>query len=438
MLLDCRLALIIDARSFFTLSKHCTLSDFPFPTLDLSSLADQSWPAGLRIAVVGRLGAMSRAQAIELIRHRGGQVIERGLSQVQIIVIGADSDSASSQRFDAATNTAIGSGAIEVLSETDFWHRLGLDHDQDRSTIVYTPRMLADLIEVPLRNVRRWIRLGLLQPVRVNHRLPYFNFEGLQNARRIQQWTLAGLSAESIVRQLRGLLDQASEEHGPNYDQLDIHLEGNTLLACVNNHWVDPSGQLRLNFAESTASVDEMPAEATISIASFQNLPASPVHDEGESMDQLTMLQMAEQAEDDGKLSEAVEWFRVMMARFGATADLHFSLAELLYRLGDINAARERYYAALEIDNEFLEARTNLGCVLMESNQLDLAIAAFQGVLAVNEAYPDVHYHLARALDDSQQSVLAEAHWRRFVELVPHSPWSIEARERLEASADLF
>ncbi|MCA9165314.1 MAG: tetratricopeptide repeat protein, partial [Planctomycetales bacterium] len=45
--------------------------------------------------------------------------------------------------------------------------------------------------------------------------------------------------------------------------------------------------------------------------------------------------------------------------------------------------------------------------------------------------YPDVHYHMARALDDLERLEEAERHWREFLELAPESPWADEARDRL-------
>ena len=88
------------------------------------------------------------------------------------------------------------------------------------------------------------------------------------------------------------------------------------------------------------------------------------------------------------------------LAAGGPSPEICFQLAELLYRLGDVTAARERYYMAIELDEDYVEARANLGCVLAETGQLELAVAAFQGALRYHSDYPDVHYHLARTLDD--------------------------------------
>jgi tetratricopeptide (TPR) repeat protein len=116
----------------------------------------------------------------------------------------------------------------------------------------------------------------------------------------------------------------------------------------------------------------------------------------------------------------------------GPSPELCFQLAEFLYRLGEISAARERYFMAIELDEDFVEARANLGCVLAETGELELAVAAFQGTLAYHRDYPDVHYHLARTLDELHRGQEALQHWHQFLQLSPDSPWAIEARARLD------
>ncbi len=73
----------------------------------------------------------------------------------------------------------------------------------------------------------------------------------------------------------------------------------------------------------------------------------------------------------------------------------------------------------------------NLGCVLAETGQPELAVAAFQGALARHGDYPDVHFHLARTLDDLGRSEEAIQHWHCFLRLAADSPWAAEARDRL-------
>ena len=91
------------------------------------------------------------------------------------------------------------------------------------------------------------------------------------------------------------------------------------------------------------------------------------------------------------------------------TAEDHFSLAELLYRCGDLAAARERYYAAIELDENYVEARANLGCVLAEQGEHALAEAAFRGALEYHADFADAHFHLARLLDRAGSNVRGRA-----------------------------
>ena len=131
-----------------------------------------------------------------------------------------------------------------------------------------------------------------------------------------------------------------------------------------------------------------------------------------------------------GNSGQAIEVYRAILVSGESTADDHFALAELLYRTGDLAAARERYYVAIELDEDYVEARANLGCVLAELGELPLAEAALRGALAYHPDYADAHFHLARLLDRVEQRKEASKHWRKFLDLAPASPWADEARDR--------
>ena len=135
--------------------------------------------------------------------------------------------------------------------------------------------------------------------------------------------------------------------------------------------------------------------------------------------------------EEAGELDIAIDLYRSFLAGYGLRAEVCFQLAELLYRTNDYTAARERYYMAIELDENYVEARANLGCVLIDTGELDLAIAALLGALKYHPDYPDAHYHLARTLDELGQTEKATDHWRAFLVLAPDSPWAQQARDRL-------
>ena len=41
---------------------------------------------------------------------------------------------------------------------------------------LYTPAMMAGLLKISPRHIRRWHRMGLLNSVRIAHRIPYFDY----------------------------------------------------------------------------------------------------------------------------------------------------------------------------------------------------------------------------------------------------------------------
>jgi tetratricopeptide (TPR) repeat protein len=290
--------------------------------------------------------------------------------------------------------------------------------------------MLADLLGVSLATIRRWHRRGLIVPAREVHRLPYFDFQEVATARRLAELLAAGASPQAIERKLEKLSRYVPDVERP-LAQLSVIVEGQQLLLRQEEGLVEPGGQRRIDFDALETHGCAAPSDAggshhgTLSLADYlaeQPDLASPEE----------MIELAAGYEDNGHLESAAEMYRAALASGGPRPDICFQLAELLYRLGDISAARERYFMAIELDEDFVEARANLGCVLAETGELELAVAAFQGTLAYHPDYPDVHYHLARVLDDLGRSEAAELSWRRFLALSPNSPWADEARARLE------
>jgi tetratricopeptide (TPR) repeat protein len=137
---------------------------------------------------------------------------------------------------------------------------------------------------------------------------------------------------------------------------------------------------------------------------------------------------MAEELESQGELAAAADLYHAALAAGGPSADLCFALAELFYRLGDLAASRERYFMAIELDESFVEARANLGCLLAEQGQLPMAVAALEGALRFHPDYADAHYHLAKTLHELDRRGEALPHWKAFLRLAPDSPWAAEVR----------
>lgn len=302
------------------------------------------------------------------------------------------------------------------------------DHSQ-----LYTPAMLAELLRVSVRTVRRWHRAGFIEPASEVMQLPYFDYEGLSTARQLASWMQQGASVQSIQTQLEALRARAGADE--TLQQLPIVAEGKRLILRQGDQFYEASGQLRFGFESPTQDdASDQPA-----IFQFQPRVDSHSHPRQPSRSgELTVAQIIDEAtaaEDESDFEAAVEWYRTALAVHGPDSYICFQIAELLYRAGDVSGARERYFFALELNPEMVEARANLGCVLAECGQLDLAIAAFEGALAQYPDYADVHFHLARVLDDANEVGKAVEHWQRFIELAPASPWAEEAQHRLSQCA---
>jgi tetratricopeptide (TPR) repeat protein len=206
-----------------------------------------------------------------------------------------------------------------------------------------------------------------------------------------------------------------------------VVVEGRRLFLRLGEDLAEPGGQLLFDFDQRQLEDDATETPATIAITA--------AHRAGGDDSLETLVEQLQQEaidwEDEGQLDRAAAAYRTLLMAAGPRAEIHFALADVLYRANDLSAARERYYAALEIDEEYVEARASLGCVLAETGELELAAATFAGALEYHPDFADVHYHLAHTLDRLGRHDEAAGHFETFLELAPESPWAEAARDRL-------
>ncbi len=396
---------------------------------------------GKRIAIVGRLASLSRRELAHLLRQQGAKVLERPGPEADILILGEGTGEALSKStsslgicLPASLQEAAAEGHLELVPESQLWERLGIINENSEIHRLYTPAMLAELLRVPLAQLRRWYQRGWLRPAKVVHKLPYFDFQEVTVARRLAELYQAGATTQTILRQMADLSRCRPDLDRP-LGQLPLRIEGKQILLWDGDRLMEPGGQLRLEFegvptqAEQNQNLPQRPgasSSAAFCLAErFVPTDSPPYYSPEE------MVQIAMQFEETGQLREAAEMLRAALAAAGPSPELCFQLAELLYRMGDLSGARERYYMAIELDEDFVEARCNLGCLLAETGETELAVAALQGALAYHPHYADAHYHLARLLDQLGRTEQAKSHWRSFLALAPESPWSQQAQTRL-------
>ncbi len=299
----------------------------------------------------------------------------------------------------------------------------------------YTLAMLAELVRLPVATIRRWQRQGILVECHSVRRLSYFDFTEVTIARLLASLIHAGCSLRSIDRQLQELERHLPAEDRPLANPALV-VVGRKLILRRGDDLSELGGQLLIDF-DTTDDGNDTDAPREPNVLSLDRCSTDDaigtIKLKTVACDlQSTDLQQAALAwEERGELARAVESYRLMLVVDGPSADVNFALADLLYRMRDLTAARERFYMAVELDEEFVEARAMLGCVLSENDELELAVAAFRGALSFHSDYADVHYHLAGVLERLDESNIAEQHWRRFLELSPESPWAETARVQL-------
>ena len=392
--------------------------------------------AGIRVALLGRFGGMNQREAGNVLRSFGIIIGEPDPDAIDWIVVGAsESPLAEADLIRGPIRDAAAAGKLEILHETELWQRCGLVDIQTSPRQYYTPVMLSHLLGISVRVIRRWHRRGLIKPVETLHRLHYYDFQEVTTARRLAGWIASGANPKMIEQSLVELVEVLPDIQRP-LDQLSILVEGKQVLLRSGEGLVETGGQLRFDFdladddQQSSTYWPELTSDdppATLSMFAGMDPPTEIVD---------PMIQRAYEAEDEGDLGVAIDYLHIAMGNGGPRPDWCFQLAELLYRTGDITAARERYFMTIELDPDFVEARASLGNVLVETGQYELAVSAFRGALSLHDDYADAHYHLAKLLDDLDRDVEADHHWKSFLELAPDSPWAGEARSRLAGASN--
>ena len=294
---------------------------------------------------------------------------------------------------------------------------------------LHTVAMIAAVTRVPAAAVRHWIRAGFLRPARRSGRIGWFDYGELVIARRLARLLEAGLELREIDARLAGLhplgaVAAAREDAG-------ILVDGRRLSVRRGGELLGAGGQRQFAFYGDDDAECGRPSAAEPWTAPFSGVRTESIGGRGEAMGG-DLEAMAAELEALGEYDAAAEALRALLQAAGPCAQVSFSLAELLYRAGDRTAARERYYAAIELEPDHLEARTSLGCVLAELGDLDLAEAALDGVLRQQPDYADAHWHLAGVLEERGRRCDAERHLRAFLALAPDSPWARSAQERLD------
>lgn len=381
----------------------------------------------LKARVVACVGFQDEEFQTDL-RQAGAEVRLPDADQVEVLIVDtAITDSKSlrkllpeevMQRLQRGDIQLVGKAQLQSLWEGQ----------QENIRSLYSRSMIAELLGLPVSTIRSWHRRGLIQPVNKISHLPYFDFEEVLAAKQIATLVELGVEPKTIEKNIRQFATWLPDFQRP-LNQLSILVEGKTILLRQADGLVEPGGQRRLDFDHQTDPSDELELEAEGHILPFNDCRVIELGPHS-GIDEY--VELAEQLEASGELSDAIEVYRSLQFAFGPDPDTCLRIGELLFRLGDSTGARERYFFAIELDETMVEARAALGCILAQLGQEEHAISALLGALEYHPEYADVHFQLARLYQNASNFEQAKRHWSRFVALSPTGPWADEARSQLQ------
>lgn len=388
---------------------------------------------------------MTHRQAMDLAEQHGGATTHSVSKQTSMLVVGEEgwpleTDGKPSVKLQQVTEWRQQGLDIKVVPESEWLHLLGLEERRRDVHRLLTPAMLSQSLNVSVGLVRHWERIGLIKPVKKVFRLPYFDFQEVACVRRLSELLKAGVSQHELEGSLSRLQSMLpGTEH--SLSQLTLLARDHHVVIRDEAGLLEPiSRQRLLDFDdESTKAMrqgdDETgrpeteKASASITSAPCLLVSSSP----GLPVSTAGWLERGSHLLEVNRLADAVEAFRCALMSEPSNPETHFHLAEALYREGNLAGAFERFHVAVELDQQYLEAWTQLGCVAAELDQVQSALDAFDIALQAHADYPDAHFHKAELLHRLNRSLEAVPHWQAYLAQDQRGPWAEVARQRLEA-----
>jgi tetratricopeptide (TPR) repeat protein len=345
------------------------------------------------VAFTGRLACMTRAEAFEVVRERGGMPSQTVTKRTKLLIVGELGwplldDGHPSNKLSRAT--AYG---IPVVSERRFLEWIG-KAVPDAVHKTYTADQLASVSKLPVEKIQELAQLGLL-----DERAGRFGFRDLASARQIAKLLADGVRLREII-----------------------------LSVTEIRKWLPDSGlaNVRLRPGPCNSLVVEQPCGRADKHGQFVLAV-----DEGQRASE-DLFGQARSAEEMGDIAQAERLYRILMKTDPTDASAAFNLGNLLRACGRNVEAEAALRAATRVEPTFAEAWYNLGDLLDELGRCEAAIACLRKTLQVAPDYVDAMFNLALLLQRKNRCAEAADYWRRYLAIDGQSEWATRARRSLK------
>jgi tetratricopeptide (TPR) repeat protein len=349
------------------------------------------------LAFTGRLAALKRAEAFDLVRKHGGTP-SRGLTKkTDALVIGSLGWPLLPDGHVSKSLSRAQSCGVPIVSERRFLEWLGqaLPCEETRA---YSAQQIASLSGLPLEIVDQLALLGLLDP-----HDGLYPYRDVMAARQFASLFEAGVGLSVITSSLHAIRQWLPEAGLANLKLYPA--SGDAILVEQLKGRTDKTGQFVLPVDDIAAQPEDNPD---------------------------VLFDAAQSAEEAGDVETAQRLYRRVMRMDPADPAAAFNLGNLLRAAGKKVEAEAAYRAALKADGHFAEAWYNLADLLEVQGRVELAIDCLQRAVKADADYADAIFNLARLLHRHGKLLDAAVYWRRYLGLDQTSEWAAHARRALK------
>ncbi len=271
----------------------------------------------------------------------------------------------------------------------------------------YSSREVADLLDVPIEQVRALARAGLIS-ARKNARGHYrFAFQDLVLLRAARALRDAQVSTRKIWRALRAIRQQLPEDR--SLASVRIVREGDAIIVKDRDAaWEPLSGQETLDF-----SVQELAR----SVAPLVRARASDANSEADTTAQ-QWYELGVAFEVVDAACDAESAYRRALDLDRDHVDSLINLGRLNHAAGGLEEAERLYRRVLALAADHVTALFNLAVMLEDRGQLGEALAGYQRVLGLDPQLADAHFNLSRIYERRGEQQAARRHLASYRRLV--------------------
>jgi tetratricopeptide (TPR) repeat protein len=345
------------------------------------------------VAFTGRLACMSRAEAFDVVRQRGGTPSPAVTKHTQVLIVGELGwplldDGRPSNKLSRATSLG-----IPIVSERRFLEWLGKPAS-DNGQKTYSPEQIAALSKMSRGMVQELSQLSLL-----DERDGRFGFRDLASARQIAKLLNDGVRLSEIIRavsEIRKWLPEAG------LSAVRLH------AGALSDVQVEQPGGRTDRYGQFVLAVDDA------------------------RLDPDELFDQAHAAEQMGDSAEAERLYRLLMKSDPSDASAPFNLGNMLRAAARTVEAEAALRAATRANPAFAEAWYNLADLLDDQGRCEAAIDCLRKALVVAPDYIDAVFNLALLLQRKGSYAEAADHWRRYLASDRVSEWAAQARRSLK------